>query len=286
MGSKSSSSADFHHAYTAVHGVLEIRITQTTVELLMRTITRCVGLGAGLLSPLVVGCAGTSEEPGTLASELRYERASSSCEVKGTQEDIDTPATNLPNTIVLKKEYTFAEEEPAAGVQLNYPWKLFRLFRATPWTEETRAWSGQPAPLGFTISGLLVEQNQKLKFLDLQPQETRLFAVTWGTGSGTSGSNPLSSIFLNDPTVEPDGQLPAHVSINRGGAGSLTLNLTQAQTIALVRHLGARGLTSPNLPAAKFELSTPRQSCSTKQLHLPPNEDNGLSFHITLCCPE
>ena len=57
------------------------------------------------------------------------------------------------------------------------------------------------------------------------------------------------------------------------------ISLNQSETTALLRHMGARSFTSPNLPP----LGTV-SNCETKQLHLPPDDNDGISFHVSVCC--
>jgi MYXO-CTERM domain-containing protein len=63
-------------------------------------------------------------------------------------------------------------------------------------------------------------------------------------------------------------------------AGRPVVTLNQDETQKLLKWMGAERLTSTNLPA----IGTLGNCDDPKQIHLPPTDDDGISFHVRVCC--
>jgi hypothetical protein len=244
-------------------------------------------LGIGTAMGATVGCGGEEESLGTAEEELRYSTGLLKCTLRADEEDMDTPPVKLEELTIWwrirwSEDSALLEHDPALKAAVPPTMvdpRLFRMFRSTGAVLEA---APTAPPLGFALADLLVAQNTRFAwFTPLAPGQTRNFIVaqadlpTW---------DPLSLFTdqLRSGVLEATPSLNGEALIATQRAGqqreSPTLTLDQAETIALLKHLGSTKLTSPELPALGSLY------CDDRQVHLPPEKDNGLSFHVRFCC--
>jgi hypothetical protein len=265
--------------------------------------------GVALASLFAAGCAEArlSDEPTeTSEAAIRYTRFRFQCDVRATEQDIDRPERSLPDVLQFGYTYRTSDELPE-GYPTTITAGSFRLSGFPLFDVRWYGWHG-------LVDLVRAKDTVAAAALAPVPAEVGVRMFYYDTGrncmSGLSPCmGPVATLLLdqnvvpirpphgvNAPGVEFFAAVGKEKDLSDGsdGAPSLGIDIDRTTTLAMLAEMGGTRPTSPNLPAygrvgVRVRPDTALvgdgdDQCETKQLHLSPFEDNGLSFHVTFCC--
>ena len=244
-----------------------------------------------VVAAVAAGCSERNDEPSTtMDSELQYKDAAFTCFLAATQQDISTHEFKLPRVLStsVSSRYSWSLDEPWAATSTDGHIfeSAFRIYNSSGWTGK-----GGPASLGFGLADVLVVPNKELFEPPAAPVTYRSFVVEadepmpWMVEPRDPYAYLLMGGTVNEEVVDATSVVRI-ITNPRHDTWTIGVTLDQMQTTNLLNYLGAKGFTSKNIPALSIEMiHAGGYDCSAPvQLHLPPEDNNGISFHVSLCC--
>ncbi len=246
-----------------------------------------------LLPVLGCACGVGGEAADEQTSEIVYKRAAVVCTLSATEQDIDDPAPLQLGAITASFAWTYGRDDdllatdPALQQTKPPSWQTAQIYRIFRSTMTDGVVQGTP-PLGFSFAERLQREQPLLVAVSPKPSGMLTRDFVHHDDNGWD-DRPLEILVFGRYSNGVRTAVEAKREIWRVDRGAsakpgIRVTLSDEDTAAVLRHLGTTRLTSPNLKSVGALTVYQAGGCVERQTHLPPDQDNGLSFHIELCC--
>lgn len=223
---------------------------------------------------LASGCASSDDEFDTSKAFIAYADARIGCTLSASQQSISRAEFGLPRPLVTELQFRWSDNPELPGSDWSKALFGMRIYGLADhqWREANRDFSLSDK-LDFPNKDLLTPAPGTHKNIVLAGRydpSRRIFGVL-------AARERSEGVLQGMPIVRVD--------ITNDNRLTVGIDLDRQQTSAALHAMGAVDFTSPNLPAlGRMEVAVGTCYPAPIQRHLPPEDNDGLSFHFMFCC--